>query len=249
MGVPDKIDLPGRLGEPDLELRNDPRADPRMLRLMDSIGLLESAAPPVSVHTSYEEILAFLELAEESYETLNDTVTSSWPPIKGVSREKLTITGEDENEISLYIHRSDKASKVLPGILHLHGGGMCLMSATGSMYDRWCAELAATGLVVVSVEFRNSAGKLGPFPFPAGLNDCTSALYWMDEHRTELDISGIVISGESGGGNLSIASCLKAKRDNRITAVSGVYAQCPAVSNRYVNKDPSLPSLFDFTLI
>ena len=50
---------------------------------------------------------------------------------------------------------------------------MVLMSADGPIYDRWRSELAATGLVVVGVEFRNGAGKLGPHPFPAGLNDCT----------------------------------------------------------------------------
>ena len=32
----------------------------------------------------------------------------------------------------------------VPGILHIHGGGMVLMSAAGSVYDRWRSELAAT---------------------------------------------------------------------------------------------------------
>ena len=67
----------------------------------------------------------------------------------------------------------------------------------------------------------------------------------MADHKAELDISGITISGESGGGNLSLASCLKAKRDGRTGDISGVYAQCPCVSNRYQNKDPSLASLFE----
>ena len=67
---------------------------------------------------------------------------------------------------------------------------------------------------------------------------------WRD-HKADLDISGIVVSGESGGGNLSLATCLKAKQDDALRAIDGVYAQCPNVSNRYLDKDPSLPSLIE----
>ena len=42
----------------------------------------------------------------------------------------------------------------------------------------WRDDLAATGMVVVGVEFRNAAGALGPHPFPAGLNDCASGAQW-----------------------------------------------------------------------
>ena len=84
-----------------------------------------------------------------------------------------------------------------------------LMSTTSPVYDQWKSELANSGMVVVGVEFRNAGGRLGPHPFPAGLNDCVSALRWMHENRDPLNLSGIVISGESGGGNLAIATCLK----------------------------------------
>jgi len=238
--------LPGRLGNPSLTLRDDPRADPRMIKAMDEFGLLDEAPPlPVSARSSVDELLAFCAMAEEGYEALNNAVTSMWPPLTGVHRETQVIKGIDDNEITLYIHRPEKVQGTLPGILHIHGGGMVLMSAAGSMYDRWRSELAATGLVVVGVEFRNGAGKLGPHPFPAGLNDCSAALHWMGDHKADLDISGIVVSGESGGGNLSLATCLKAKQDDALRAIDGVYAQCPNVSNRYLDKDPSLPSLIE----
>lgn len=240
---------PGRLGNPDLTLRDDSRADPRMIRAMEQLGLLHSAPSPVSVDSSIEELLAFCDMAEKSYEMLNDTLTRSWPQLTGTVRRTETIKGVDENEITLYIHRpahhSGEVGETLPGILHIHGGGMVLMSAAGALYDRWRADLAATGMVVVGVEFRNGGGKLGPHPFPAGLNDCASALAWMNENKTRLGISGIVVSGESGGGNLSLATCLKAKLDNRLDAIDGVYAQCPSISNRYLDKDPALPSLFE----
>lgn len=240
---------PGRLGDPNLTLRDDPRADPRMIAAMEKLGLLETAPLPISSLSGIEELLSFCDMAEEGYEMLNDTVTSSWPEAADVVRETEIIKGADDNDITLYIHRptdhAQQNDEKLPGILHIHGGGMVLMSAAGSIYDRWRSDLAATGMVVIGVEFRNGGGKLGPHPFPAGLNDCASALAWMNRNKAALGISGIVISGESGGGNLSLATCLKAKRDNQLSAINGVYAQCPNVSNRYLDKDPGLPSLFE----
>jgi len=58
---------------------------------------------------------------------------------------------------------------------------------------RWRNDLAATGMVVVGVEFRNGGGALGNHPFPAGLNDCASGLNWVFENREELGVSHIVI--------------------------------------------------------
>ncbi|MGI9336178.1 MAG: hypothetical protein ACR2RL_23775 [Gammaproteobacteria bacterium] len=56
------------------------------------------------------------------------------------------------------------------------GGGMTVLKRSGASYVRWRGEMAAAGLVVLGVEFRNAGGSLGNHPFPAGLNDCMSAL-------------------------------------------------------------------------
>jgi acetyl esterase/lipase len=100
-------------------------------------------------------------------------------------------------------------------------------------------------MVVVGVEFRNAGGKLGPHPFPAGLNDCASAAQWAIANRDALGVSNIVISGESGGGNLSIATALKAKQDGWIDEIAGVYAQCPYISGAYADPPAELTSLFE----
>ena len=94
-------------------------------------------------------------------------------------------------------------------------------------YTRWRDELAARGAVVVGVEFRNSSGVLGPHPYPAGLNDCFSGLKWTHEQRAALGVSKIVVSGESGGGHLSLATCLKARDEGATAMIDGVYAMCP----------------------
>ena len=70
-------------------------------------------------------------------------------------------------------------------------------------------------------------------------------LRWMYENKDSLNLSGIIISGESGGGNLAIATCLKAKMDGFLDEINGVYAQAPLISNRFVDKDPTLLSLFE----
>lgn len=238
--------LPGRLGDAGLNLRDDPRADKRMLAAMEARGLLEPIpALPIDAESTIDELLAFCAENEAVYEEMNEEAMRNLPPVLGVSKETRTIKGVDDNDIILYIHRPGNISGPLPGILHLHGGGMVLMSAAGSLYDRWRCELAASGLLVVGVEFRNAAGKLGPHPYPAGLNDCCSALYWMADNATDLNISGVIVSGESGGGNFSLATCLKANLDKRVDTISGVYAQCPMISNKYQNKDSALPSLFE----
>ena len=58
-------------------------------------------------------------------------------------------------------------------------------------------------------------------------------------------VSNIVLSGESGGGNLAIATALLAKRDGWIDQISGVYAQCPYISGRYVDPPSELTSLHE----
>ncbi|MDH4147177.1 MAG: alpha/beta hydrolase, partial [Acidimicrobiia bacterium] len=142
-------------------------------------------------------------------------------------------------------HRPAGLTGKVPGILHLHGGGMTILEAAGPGYVRWRDELAAAGLVVVGVEFRNAGGKLGPFAFPAGLNDCLSGLDWMAANKDRLGVSNIVVSGESGGGNLTLATTLAAKRDGKLGLIDGVYAQCPYISGAYADPPSALASLFE----
>lgn len=229
-----------------MALKDDPRADPRMLAAMAPIGLSEPPPPsPVTIESSLEELLEYCSMAEAGFDMLFSSLAVDLPPVEGVARSVQVIRGIDGNDVTLFIHQPAKRDGSLPGIVHLHGGGMVLLEAAGDGYVRWRDELAATGLVVVGVEFRNGGGKHGPFPFPAGLNDCTSALQWVNDNKTELGVSKVVVSGESGGGNLTLATTLKANRDGRIGQIDGVYAQCPYISNAYASPVPELTSLFE----
>ncbi|MEZ5217903.1 MAG: alpha/beta hydrolase fold domain-containing protein [Ilumatobacteraceae bacterium] len=238
--------LPGRLGAPDLCLRDDPRADPRLIAAMAPLGMdVHPPATPVTADSPLEDILEAMNVAEQGFDLLGGMLAAGSPPITGVTSTTETITGPAGNEISLYISRPTDATGPLPGIVHTHGGGMVILNAAGPGYVRWREELAATGLVVVGIEFRNGGGALGPHPFPAGLDDCVAGTRWVIEHAEQLGISGVVISGESGGGNLCIASTLRAKQEGWVSDIAGVYAQCPYISGAYANPPAELTSLFE----
>jgi acetyl esterase/lipase len=119
---------------------------------------------------------------------------------------------------------------------------MAMLQAADPVYAYFRDSLAVLGMVVIGIEFRNSGGKLGNHPFPAGLNDCLSGLQWTFANKAKLGISHIVLSGESGGGNLALATCLKAKSIDQLGTVDGVYVMCPMIFNANKSKSAEFPS-------
>lgn len=235
---------PGRLGDPAMTLGTDPRADARMVAAMRPFGLDgHPPASPIDASAPIDQIVEFTVAVESGFDAVFGAMFAGLPPIEGVERSTETIAGADGNEIILHISRPAGTAGGAPGVLHFHGGGMSILGATDAQFLRWRDELAAEGAVVVGVEFRNSGGRLGPHPFPAGLDDCAAALGWMHAHRAQLGIASIVVSGESGGGNLTIATALRAARDGKLDHIDGVYAQCPYISGTYANPPAELPSL------
>jgi acetyl esterase len=238
--------LPGRLGDPSRVLKTDPRADPRVVAACAPFALDEAPPPvPVTAGSSLHDKLAYSAANEAGMEAVFTALFADLPPITTVQRRTEDITGVDGNDITLYIHTPQNRSGPLPCVYHLHGGGMVVLTAAGPTYVRWRDELAAHGLIVVGVEFRNGAGKLGNYPFPAGLNDCMSGLQWTVDHKASLGISKMIVSGESGGGNLSLAVTLKAKQDNRLAQIDGVYALCPYIYGAWAQPSKELPSLYE----
>jgi acetyl esterase len=241
---------PGRLGDPAMDLRTDPRSDPRMVAALAQFDLDVAQPPPPIDHTSpREEQLAFIDAREDDFEAIFEALSADLPPVDGVIHSTETITGFDGNDIALDVSRPADKTGVLPGVLHIHGGGMVFLSAAGPAYVRIRDQIARSGFAVIGVEFRNGGGALGPHPYPAGLNDCTAALHWVHEHRDALGISTLTIAGESGGGNLSLATAVKAKRDGHVQMIDGVYALVPYISGMYSRPESEraaeLPSLVE----
>lgn len=238
--------LPGRLGDPDMTIGTDPRADPRMVAAMEQVGMAARPEPmPVEHDGPTEAILGVVDVMEEGFGALWAALFEGLPPVVGVTSRTEIIPGPDGNDVTLFIHEPAERSGPLPVIVHTHGGGMALQAAADPNYVRWRDELAATGLVAVGVEFRNAGGKLGPHPFPAGLRDCAAAARWVADHRDALGVSSMVISGESGGGNLALATTLLAKQEGWMDEIAGVYAQCPYISGVYADPPSELTSLHE----
>ena len=234
--------LPGRLGNPNLTAVEDPRIDPRVRAALEARALLPEIEAP-GAKATYEACLAFCEEFEKRAATFHPAQLSMMPDFTSIEECIETIRGDDGNELTLYIHRPKDINGDLPCLVHTHGGGMVLMSAADPMFFRWRNSLSLTGVVVIGIEFRNGGGQLGNHPFPAGLNDCAAGVKWVSSNRKALGISTIVVSGESGGGNLSIATTIKALKEGWVNEISGVYAQCPYISGAYENPPPELLSL------
>ena len=237
------LHLPGRLGNPDATIETDGRCDPRLVSVA-----MQGYAPGVAVppaDASYEDCLAYCAGLEDAIDETHPLQLEAMPNFDHIDQSTETIQGPDDNDITLYIHRPKRQDGPLPGLVHLHGGGMVILTAADPDSQRWRNTLAAEGLVVVGVEFRNGGGKLGPHPFPAGLNDCAAGVRWIHRNRDALGISTITVSGESGGGNLSLATGLKARQEGWADEIDGIYALCPYISGAYANPPSQLLSLVE----
>lgn len=121
-----------------------------------------------------------------------------------------------------------------PVILFFHGGGWVTESV--ETYDRVCAQMAqSTGHTVVSVEYR-----LAPeYRFPTGFADCYEAAraLYQGIFLPNVDPDGITIMGDSAGGNLAAAVCLKA-RDTGDFQVKRQVLIYPALNNCYTEESP-----------
>ena len=258
MSTPSPSRLPGRLGDSDSTLATDPRSDPRMLAAMEPYRLGERTSPPrISPHDTLDDRMAFSRRAESRLEALFGALLAELPPVEGVARSTRAIRRPEGRDLVLSVHRRADASVPLPGILHVHGGGMVMLGGGNAVYTRWRDELAAAGLVVVGVEFQNAVDETGHHPFPAGLDDITAAVRWVSVNRAELGISALVLQGDSGGANLALAATIRAAREagtNLVDGVriegiriDGVYASVPYISGCYEwlreHNPPELPSL------
>lgn len=137
-----------------------------MVAALAEVGM-DTNAPtaPLTIDSPLEERLAYAAMAEEGVGGVLGAFAAGVPDAAGVTTTTTTITGEDGNDVTLYISRPD-VDGPLPAVVHLHGGGMAIASAADATYVRLREHLAGTGLVVVGVEFRNSGESSAHTRFP-----------------------------------------------------------------------------------
>jgi acetyl esterase len=221
------------------DIAGDVRLDPRIKALLSALPQLEAgdvdSRETLIAEANSEEARAGAELFT-AFMDLCDTEEAAPSAGLRVHTEKI-MSAPDGNTINLQVIRPDN-DETVACVYYIHGGGMTTLSCFDGMYRGWGKLIAANGVAVVMVDFRNAvAASSVPEvePFPAGLNDCVSGFHWVVDNAKSLNIdpSRIVIAGESGGGNLTLATGLKLKRDGDLGLVKGLYALCPYIAGEW----------------
>ncbi len=221
------------------KLQNDPRIDPRIKATMGAFPVGER--PDVA---SRDEMMAeheapgagaIREMMDAFFDAMDNEEVA---PSAGLRiTEHIYTSAPDGNTIPLQFMRPDH-DDVVGCVYYIHGGGMAALSAFNGMYRTWGRVLAHQGMAVAMPDFRNCevpSRSEDVAPFPAGLNDCVSGLKWVIDHADELGIDPqkVIIAGESGGGNLTLATGMKLLQDGDIDLINGLYALCPYIAGEW----------------
>jgi acetyl esterase/lipase len=130
--------------------------------------------------------------------------------------------------VPVICYRPNNKPTLLPAILHIHGGGYVLGSA--SMMDAENRNLASElGCMIVSVDYR-----LAPeTAYPGPLEDCYSVLEWLHETSAtwQIDPRRIGVKGESAGGGLAAGLALLV-RDRGVLTLAFQHLIYPMIDDR-----------------
>ncbi len=148
--------------------------------------------------------------------------------------------------VRLYIPQIAKENKV---IMFTHGGGW--IQGNLETHDYLCRKIAnILQIKVLAIDYRLATEN----PFPIPLNDVFSVYSWCDKNQ---EYNDIIISGDSAGGNLCAALCIKLSELKYIKKPCEQLLFYPALSNTFqsssfeVFKDitalPKLGALFFYS--
>jgi triacylglycerol lipase len=180
-----------------------------------------------------------VELSAEMLPTLRNApprIAVNPADIARADMEIRTIPGpKDAPDVEVRIYRPHGVSDVLPGVLHIHGGGY-VMGRAAMMEAAHRPLVADLRCCVVSVEYR-----LAPeTPYPGSVEDCYAALRYVcgNGHDLGIDASRLGVMGESAGGGLAAALALLV-RDRREFKFAFQHLIYPMLDDRTcVTEDP-----------
>jgi acetyl esterase/lipase len=155
-------------------------------------------------------------------------------PVNGINVNEYATTAADGTRLPLFLY--SRADTRPPGsaALFLHGGGMIV--GWHRSYDMLArAYVASSGGPLLSVHYR-----IAPeHPYPTPVEDCYTALVWLAEHATHLDIDPerIAVMGGSAGGGLAAGVALLA-RDRGGPPLAQQLLFAPMLDDRTATMDP-----------
>lgn len=116
-----------------------------------------------------------------------------------------------------------------PVMVFYHGGGFVIGDLT--THEPYCAEVARTlDIPVIAIDYR-----LAPeAPWPAAPDDCEAATRWIADSPAVLDrgVTGLVLSGDSAGGNLAIITTMALRDTPAAVPVIAQFPIYPVVDDR-----------------
>ncbi|MDO8382476.1 MAG: alpha/beta hydrolase [Microbacterium sp.] len=166
-------------------------------------------------------------------------------PQRGVSiTERYVPRGEGPDLKLVVATRSATAGTKRPGILWIHGGAYSVGTARSEL-SAIRELLGLTDAVFVSPEYRLSTEA----PYPAGFDDCYTALLWLHEHADELGVRSdqIIVAGGSAGGGMTAAITIRARNEGKVN-VAFQMPLYPMIDDRFTasSRDNDAP-LYDGT--
>jgi len=127
--------------------------------------------------------------------------------------EGVEVTEERAGDVRVLVYRPQDVPAGAAALLWLHGGGFVMgRPEVDHQHSSWLA--AELGIVVVSVDYR-----LAPeHPFPAGLDDASTALTWTHENAESLGIDPgrIAVGGASAGAGMAAGLAQRAHDEGRV---------------------------------
>lgn len=124
----------------------------------------------------------------------------------GLRSRRFTVRSPEGHRIPVEEIRPVGLGPGAPAVIWLHGGGF-VMPENHSHRQGYARMAEACGCVVFAVDYRLAIDH----PHPAGVDDCEAAVRHVFENAHELNISAkrIALGGDSAGGALTLATCLR----------------------------------------
>jgi len=132
-------------------------------------------------------------------------------PVKEVASIRDVEITEGDQKVPLRVY-TPEGTGPFPVIIFFHGGGWVFFKPAD--YDAVCTHLcSATGFLLFSVDYRRSP----EFKFPAAINDCLHAAYWISNNGATYggDLSAVFLAGDSAGGNLAAVTAIRLRDDRK----------------------------------
>ena len=159
--------------------------------------MVERAVPAFNEQTPEQARQAYL---------MRKGFTQPEPPQVSLSHDHLVPMNGTHIKIREFRPADSTATQVLPALVYYHGGGWVIGDI--DTHDVLCRQLCqASGCAVFSVDYRLAPEHV----VPAAYDDAQAAFQWVAASAKHLHIAAdrIAVGGDSAGGNLAAALCLR----------------------------------------